>query len=960
MVHFRIHFSYPLLLLVFLLGLAITALLYFRLSKKYRKNRNRVTSTVLHLIVFALAVLTMAGTMFTYEVPNKENQIILLVDVSDTEEQSREARDAFVKTILDMGQYDGFSIGIVTFGYNQVYAVEMTDKISVSDMMNRYQSAEQPDTSATDIAAALTYTADLFTNPEAGRIVLVTDGKETDEKASSVIRSVSARGIGVDVANIPSAYEGSDMQLVGAVLPDYHVSPGAGCVVAATLYAQTAGDVRVEFFDNGNLVSTQDLKAAVGTQNVTFNHTFTGAGLHTLSFRLSTGTNDVLKENNTYYTYMNLENFDNVLILEHKNGESDRLKALLTEGENAYKVTVKNIRTDRTVPTTTEEMRQYDQVILNNIARADMPEGFEELLQEYVSVYGGGLFTVGGADEQPGVTGDDRFIAHAYNREDMWGSIYQELLPVQAIKYTPPIGLMVIVDRSGSMSEVDGSTGSTYYELALSGARGCLEALTERDYFGLMTLDSDYETLLPLTPRSQDNKIKKAIFDAQELGPTGGTVFPDAIERASRALLSLNVARRHVIIVTDGQVPEKQEKEYLDYIQKYHKNNGITYSVVGIGVAEGSAAATQMKTACDAGGGRLYALMNGTSVTESMREDLRVPDIKEVNYDTYYPTVRNTLSTLLNGIKLSTTEDGHQTPKMTASLDGFFGVKVKDGAELVLMGDYDVPVYAQWKYGKGTVGSFMCDLNGTWSSDFLTETTENNGSGRQFIRNVVSALMPMESVRENQITVNIETDNYTNLLSVFSQLGDGERIVGYLKNMADASGTPLSLNEVTAVPEGERLESLACYVTSALSAANKYSRAGFVIKQAGVYELSLQKVDEAGNVLAEYTTYRSFSYSEEYDQTTIPTNADLAVSLAALAKNGGGSLIVKNEDPIEVFANFVTSVQKSFDPRYLFMILALILFLADVAVRKFKFKWPHELIRAHREKVQKKKGGSDQ
>ena len=42
------------------------------------------------------------------------------------------------------------------------------------------------------------------------------------------------------------------------------------------------------------------------------------------------------------------------------------------------------------------------------------------------------------------------------------------------------------------------------------------------------------------------------------------------------------------------------------------------------------------------------------------------------------------------------------------------------------------------------------------------------------------------------------------------------------------------------------------------------------------------------------------------------------------------------------------------------MILALILFLADVAVRKFKFKWPHELIRAHREKVQKKKGGSDQ
>lgn len=38
MVHFRIHFSYPLLLLVFLFGAVMTALLYFRLSKKYRKT----------------------------------------------------------------------------------------------------------------------------------------------------------------------------------------------------------------------------------------------------------------------------------------------------------------------------------------------------------------------------------------------------------------------------------------------------------------------------------------------------------------------------------------------------------------------------------------------------------------------------------------------------------------------------------------------------------------------------------------------------------------------------------------------------------------------------------------------------------------------------------------------------------------------------------------------------------
>ena len=981
MVHFRIHFSYPLLLLVFLLGLGLTALLYFRLSKKYRKNRNRVTSIVLHLIVFALAVLTMAGTLFTYEIPNKENQIIILVDASDTEEQASAARDEFVKTVLSRGQYDGFSIGIVTFGYDQVYAVEMTDKISVEKMMNRYRSAERPDTTATDIAAALTYTSTLFTHPETARIVLVTDGKETDEAAMNVIRSVSAKGIGVDVANVPSSFDGVNMQLVGAVLPDYHVTPGTNCPIGVTLHASTAGTATVEFYDNGTLIETQDVSVGAGTQNVTFQHTFTGAGLHSLSFRLLSGKGtsggdgadaggrDMLTENNLYYSYLNLENFDKVLILEHKDGESEALKALLTEGDDPFDVTVKNITTDNTVPRTMDEMRVYDQILLNNVRAAEMPEGFQELLRDYVGKYGGGLFTVGGADVVPGENGeDDKYVAHAYNREDMgrFGKVLQEIMPVQAIDYTPPTALIVIVDRSGSMGAKD-SSGNTYFELALAGARGCLDKLTERDYFGLMTLDTDYEIRLGLTPRSETAKINRAIIETLELGPTGGTVFPGPIETASRALLSMDVAVRHVIIVSDGLVPEDQEKEYLDYIRQFHNNNGITYSVVGIGVEKDSDAAKQMQKACDLGGGKLYTSAEGDGITDSMQEDLHAAKVDEVNYKDkdgnplkYDVIANDTFSPLLNGIELATTADGRKTPKMTVTIDGFFGVKVKDGADLVLVSNYGVPLYAQWQYGKGTVGSFMCDLNGTWSSDFLSVTEQNNGSGRQFIRNAVTAAMPLESVRENQISIQLTRDNYTNQLSIFSSLDDGERIIGYLKNMADATGQPLPLDTVTAAPEGTRLTALGCYVTSALGATNHYSRCGFVIKDPGVYEIALQKVDAAGNVLAEFKTYCAFSYSEEYDIAGTPTERELAAFLAKLAEGGDGIVIEDNDEPKEIFANFVTAVQKTFDPRYVFMILALVLFLADVAVRKFKFKWPHELVREHKEKANRKKGGSEQ
>ena len=52
-----------------------------------------------------------------------------------------------------------------------------------------------------------------------------------------------------------------------------------------------------------------------------------------------------------------------------------------------------------------------------------------------------------------------KYIAHAYNRDDMLNTLFQDILPVQAINYTPPVAVMIVADRSGSMSAVDDTTG---------------------------------------------------------------------------------------------------------------------------------------------------------------------------------------------------------------------------------------------------------------------------------------------------------------------------------------------------------------------------------------------------------------------------------------------------------------------------------------------------------------------
>ena len=117
----------------------------------------------------------------------------------------------------------------------------------------------------------------------------------------------------------------------------------------------------------------------------------------------------------------------------------------------------------------------------------------------------------------------------------------------------------------------------------------------------------------------------------------------------------------------------------------------------------------------------------------------------------------------------------------------------------------------------------------------------------------------------------------------------------------------------------------------------------FTVDEAGVYQVLVQKKDAAENVISEYLTYKAFSYSDEYDMFVETNGAEF---LERIATNGNGFAITESA---EIFENFVKSVVRSVDPRMTFLIIAIVLFLLDIAVRKFKFKWPHELVREHRE-----------
>lgn len=991
-----INFTYPWLLLLLIPAAFLTFFPYFRLAKKYRRTRNRICSLVLHSIVMVLAVLLLAGTTIVYSEPNKENELLLLVDVSETEEQSAEARDNFVKTVLTDASYDNFKVGVVTFGYDQVYAVPMTNDANTA--YDKYIAATKPDTTATNIAAAFNYVIQgdtLFTSPQSAKIVLITDAKETDEDVSQVIRSVAAKGIKVDTAYISSSYDSPDVQISSVTLPETHITAGQEIEIVVTVMANTynkadsiSGTVTLIDNDVTDTETAQTLDFASGAREIVFKHTFAEAtladgGFHRLEFKIDTSANTDMEVNNSYYTYVLIEHYNKVLVLESRNGDSDLLEGLLSSddykevndlGETVSTIKVMNILNDNLntdFPKTTDGLREYDQVILNNVSFSDMPDGFEDILYDYVYNYGGGLFTIGG--------NDDSDSTHAYSREDVANSVYyKQLLPVSLINYTPPVGVIVIVDRSGSMAQKD-ETGTSYLMLAKSGLENCLSALTDRDYIGIMTLDTNAATVLQLTQRTHEREIREAISNIEDK-TGGGTKYAEVIENAGRELRSLEaVEKRHIIIVTDGAPADKIE-DYEQLIAEFYQQDGTTFSVVVIGQTKPADYADLVNTPYDpsvkysegksilddkfpSGNGfgkclRMAKLGNGSlywisksdagsgEVSNSMKEDLNAPAIKEAEIKEFTPVAVADTSTLFNGVEM----DGR---KLKVNLGGFYGGKLKNGATVYLVGDYSVPIYAQWKVGKGSVGSFMSDLNGNWSTGFLSETGTDSaiGGGRQFILNVIANLMPTENIRATEIRADLTEDNYTNKMSVYATvpLGDGESIVGKITSLTNTDDTA-SLNDVLSAEN----RNANVYVTSALSLSNNYSRCNFVVKKGGTYEIVLQKLDANGNVLAEYTMYKSFSFSREYDTSQETEAIDYATILDTIAKNGNGERIADLEDTSSLFKTFVTSTTKTYDPRWLFAIIIIVAFLLDIAVRKFKFKWIHELIRDYKIKKAEK------
>lgn len=393
----------------------------------------------------------------------------------------------------------------------------------------------------------------------------------------------------------------------------------------------------------------------------------------------------------------------NILIIESIEGESAAILGML---DGTHTLTVAN--TSGQLPTSAEALQAYDEVILCNVSNADLPAGFDQLLHTYVYDLGGSLFTIGG----------DK----ACDPAGMQGTVYQEMLPVDMTNHVPSLGVVFIIDRSGSMYD----TSSAYpYEAsklyaAKQGAIACLDVLTENDYVGVMSMGDNYEDDVEMFPRTQRDKIVDAIDDI----PYGGaTVLSPSLEMAGRMLNALTeVDNKHIIIITDGEF-DARDKERYEYAFRENAKNGITTSIVGLQCSNSTQINMKILLEEFAGSSpdHFYGIIDFSTITSVMPAHFERPELRKVNDESFIPAIDMDHPIATNISQLP-------------ALGGFYGSRLKSGAEAILTKGNNT-LYAQWKYGNGTVGAFLCDLNGTWSADFIQAD-----EGITLIGNIVSHL----------------------------------------------------------------------------------------------------------------------------------------------------------------------------------------------------------------------------
>lgn len=777
----------------------IFAFMYYSFKKYKPWSKNEIAIFISRIVIFTLLILAFGN--ITINLKGRNISTVFLLDVSESAGDFEESGKDFISTAIE-SMPRGNKAGVVLFG----------DDSKIDKVLNKkkeYKSIdEKPVVTATNIQEAVESALGLFERGGSKRIVLITDGEENQGDILKSIPLINEQKIDFKVYKI-TGEKGEEIYVDNVKVPD-NISVGEEFSVSIDIKSNYATKAKLTLFSGRNKVGEQQVQIQKGKNSFVFKDKQSSGGFK--GYRvLVEAEGDTNKVNNEFSTFTNVMDKPNILLINGIKGDSEALEEILSNsGANIKKIA------PSASPSTLNELLEYKSIVLNDVHRDDLNNGFMDNIEAYVKDYGGGLITFGG---------EDSYALGGYKDTSL-----EKVLPVYMDKRgkneVPAISINLIIDKSGSMSAEGG--GVSKLTLAKEAAMKALENLREVDEISVIAFDDTYDEVVPLQKVGDKEAIKELISGIQIRG--GTSIYP-ALEQGYNMQMQSSAKIKHTILLTDGQDGYGLDN-YATLLQNFIDNN-ITLSTVAVGEGANAGLLNQLASI---GKGRSYYTDIYTDIPRIFAKEVLLSAGTYIINEEFTPKILSNHE-ILAGVK---TSDG------IPSLLGYIGTSIKENAVEILSSNHDEPILAAMQYGIGRTVSFTSDVSGQWSKNYLAWEY-----GPQLIKNMVYFTIPKYG-EEGKLNI--------------SQEGNEAKVEFYNDKISKDA-------KVKGIYNGENGEEGEFELSQV--EPGKFE-ASIPLDSLGFYNFSIRE-EESGEVKNNYKGAFALQYSDEYKFNTNGEKLDVVV-----------------------------------------------------------------------------------
>lgn len=604
--------------------------------------------------------------------------VVYAVDLSDSigESSVESALEFVMKTVTEKPQTD--EAGLVVFGRNS--AVELPPRVSFP-----YEALNSRiDRDATNLQQTLSLAAAMLPEENRGRIVLISDGTETEGSISQVLDELKSRDIAVDVLPLQYEYD-KEVWLENLELPRF-VKLGENYEAAVVLSSLKPGSGKLVLRENGQPIYEKEVAFKAGKNRYVVPIYLRSAGYYEYSATIETKRDeDQIRENNTVLNYIFVEGEGKVLVVTDPAGDERDWQPLvkaIQEGERVVE-TVSAYE----FPSDSLSLMPYDAIVFVNVPADAFNVIQLKAVHDSVFNQGIGFMMVGG---------DNSFGPGGYHR-----TVIEDALPVTmdiTKKKVLPKGALAIILHTCEFPE-----GNTWGKRITKQA---IKVLGAQDEVGVLVYDymDGEKWLFKLMPAGDYEKMVPKINGAQ-IGDMPS--FANTMQLGLNGLIKSDASTKHMIIISDGD-PQPPTPQLLGQFVK----NKVSVSMVAI-FPHGGQDISSMRGIAGATGGRYYFPSDPNQLPSIFIKESKTLKRSMIQNETITPEV-GMISPVLKGIAAIPPLHGYVLSTIKPRAEGVLNAPEKKDAE----GEID-PILSFWRYGLGTTAAFTSDLSPNWGADWV-------------------------------------------------------------------------------------------------------------------------------------------------------------------------------------------------------------------------------------------------